>query len=83
MITRDASSHQFFGYPLFGAVMLDPHLAVTNIHVQDRAMDTMVAIPVCVTEFIMIASFVKDGLNPNFTIRGLETCLIANDILGM
>ena len=40
MLVRDTRGQQFIGDPILGAIVLNPDLAVTDIHMNDGAVNT-------------------------------------------
>jgi hypothetical protein len=67
----DASRHQLLSEASVGTVILDPHLIIPNVDVNDRPMDTAVAVPPNLNNLIVIAFAIYDGFCPDFSISRL------------
>src|SRR5207302_104241 len=67
----DARRDQFLAKPGVGAVVLDPHLAVADVDVDDRAVDAPAAAPAHLDHLVVIVVPIHDGFGADVPVRRL------------
>jgi hypothetical protein len=69
------------GDPLLRTIVLDPDLALLDIHVDDTAVDPMLAVPADGHQLIMPGLGEEDLLDLDIAIRGLVRAVLPEDLL--
>src|SRR4051812_48769653 len=73
VLLRHAGLDQFLADPAVGAVMLDPHLAIPYVDVEDRPVNPRLPLPADVDHLVMVALAVDDRLAADLAVRRLVT----------
>src|SRR5438128_1889017 len=71
VVPGDARRDQLLAESGIGPVVLDPHFAVADVDVEDRAMHATAAVPPHLHYLVVIVFAVDDGLRPDVAIRRL------------
>ena len=61
------------------SIMLNPHLAIVDINMNERAMNALSIIPTNFQKLVMSVSIVKNNLLANSILRWRIVCNLVND----
>jgi hypothetical protein len=73
--------HQPVGDAFLRSVVLDPDLAVLDVHMKQAAVDTPLTIPTHGHQLIMTLDRIDDRLDLNLTVGRLAIAVLSQDIL--
>jgi hypothetical protein len=79
ILARDAGRHQLLRDRARRAVILDPHLTITDVDMHNHAVDAADAVPADVEDLVVVPITVHDGLRLDLAVRGLVPSILLDE----